>query len=83
MEAELKPRVLETFDRIAEAYKKLRKLQDQNVADKLARRRRHHRTDEEATRAQGSRRRGCEEPVAQQKTASRRWLNSFTTSTSA
>jgi RNA polymerase primary sigma factor len=36
MEAELKPRVLETFDRIAEAYKKLRKVQDQNVADKLA-----------------------------------------------
>jgi RNA polymerase primary sigma factor len=36
MEAELKPRVLETFDRIADAYKKLRKVQDQNVADKLA-----------------------------------------------
>src|SRR5208337_2575766 len=29
MEADLKPRVLETFDRIAEAYKKLRRLQDQ------------------------------------------------------
>ena len=28
MEAELKPRVLETFDRIAENYKKLRRLQD-------------------------------------------------------
>jgi RNA polymerase primary sigma factor len=36
MEAELKPRVLETFDRIADAYKKLRKVQDQNVADQLA-----------------------------------------------
>ena len=35
MEAELKPRVLETFDRIAEAYKKLRRLQDQNVENKL------------------------------------------------
>jgi RNA polymerase primary sigma factor len=36
MEAELKPRVIEIFDRIADAYKRLRKAQDQNVADKLA-----------------------------------------------
>ena len=35
MEAELKPKVLETFDRIASAYKKLRRLQDQNVEQKL------------------------------------------------
>ncbi|MDE2577416.1 MAG: RNA polymerase sigma factor RpoD [Hyphomicrobiales bacterium] len=35
MEAELKPQVLETFDRIAVAYKKLRRLQDQNVEFKL------------------------------------------------
>ncbi len=35
MEAELKPKVLETFDRIAGAYKKLRRLQDQNVENKL------------------------------------------------
>ena len=35
MEADLKPRVLATFDRIAEAYKKLRRLQDQNVENKL------------------------------------------------
>src|SRR5271165_6365760 len=35
MEADLKPRVLTTFDRIAEAYKKLRRLQDQNVENKL------------------------------------------------
>jgi RNA polymerase primary sigma factor len=35
MEAELKPKVLETFDRIADAYKKLRRLQDQNVELKL------------------------------------------------
>jgi RNA polymerase primary sigma factor len=35
MEAELKPKVLDTFDRIADAYKKLRKLQDQNVENKL------------------------------------------------
>jgi RNA polymerase primary sigma factor len=31
MEAELKPKVLETFDKIADAYKKLRKLQDKRV----------------------------------------------------
>jgi RNA polymerase primary sigma factor len=35
MEAELKPKVLETFDRIADFYKKLRRLQDQNVQNKL------------------------------------------------
>ncbi len=31
MEAELKPKVLETFDTIATNYKKLRKLQDELV----------------------------------------------------
>ncbi|MXN63432.1 RNA polymerase sigma factor RpoD [Stappia sp. GBMRC 2046] len=36
MEAELKPQVLETFDRIADEYKKLRRLQDQLVENKLA-----------------------------------------------
>ncbi len=36
MEAELKPMVLETFDRIADSYKKLRRLQDQLVENKLA-----------------------------------------------
>ncbi|MFD1332604.1 RNA polymerase sigma factor RpoD [Methylopila musalis] len=35
MEAELKPRVLETFDAVAEDYKKLRRLQDQNVENRL------------------------------------------------
>ncbi len=35
MEAELKPKVLETFDSIATEYKKLRKLQDQHVERKL------------------------------------------------
>ena len=35
MEAELKPKVLETFDRIATEYKKLRKLQDQHVERRL------------------------------------------------
>ena len=35
MEAELKPKVLETFDRIASASEKLRRLQDANVKNKL------------------------------------------------
>ncbi|AXS42067.1 RNA polymerase sigma factor RpoD [Breoghania sp. L-A4] len=35
MEAELKPKVLETFDEIADAYKKLRRLQDQLVENRL------------------------------------------------
>ena len=35
MESELKPKVLETFDAVADAYKKLRRLQDQNVEGKL------------------------------------------------
>ncbi len=35
MEAELKPQVVETFDKVADAYKRLRKLQDQNVENKL------------------------------------------------
>jgi RNA polymerase primary sigma factor len=35
MEAELKPQVLETFDTIADSYKKLRKLQDQLVEKAL------------------------------------------------
>ena len=36
MEAELKPQVVETFDRIAETYGRMRKVQDQHVEDQLA-----------------------------------------------
>jgi len=36
MEAELKPQVVETFDRIAEAYGKMRLLQDQHAEDRAA-----------------------------------------------
>ncbi|HZN11783.1 MAG TPA: RNA polymerase sigma factor region1.1 domain-containing protein, partial [Blastocatellia bacterium] len=35
IEAELKPKVLETFDAIADSYKKLRRLQDQDIENKL------------------------------------------------
>jgi len=36
MEAELKPQVVELFDRIADIYGKMRKIQDQHTEDKLA-----------------------------------------------
>ncbi|TJV25803.1 MAG: RNA polymerase sigma factor RpoD, partial [Mesorhizobium sp.] len=36
MEAELRPQVMETLDVIADTYKKLRKLQDQQVENRLA-----------------------------------------------
>ncbi len=35
IEAELKPKVLETFDNVADSYKRLRRLQDQNIENKL------------------------------------------------
>src|SRR5262245_28643151 len=35
IEAELKPKVLETFDNIADAYKRLRRLQEQDIQNKL------------------------------------------------
>ena len=35
MEAELKPRVLETFDSIADNYKKLRRLQVEHVEQRM------------------------------------------------
>src|SRR5205807_9429193 len=38
IEAELKPKVIETFDTIAEAYKRLRRLQDQDIQFQLRRR---------------------------------------------
>jgi RNA polymerase primary sigma factor len=35
IEAELKPKVLETFDKVANSYKRLRRLQDQDIENKL------------------------------------------------
>src|SRR6266404_2322159 len=35
IEVELKPKVVETFDNIADAYKRLRRLQDQDIQNKL------------------------------------------------
>ena len=51
MEAELKPKVLETFDRIADTYKKLRRLQDQDVENKLQERDALARAGAQATRS--------------------------------
>src|SRR5690606_26366678 len=36
MEAELKPQVVETFDRIAEAYGRMREMQDRHAEDRTA-----------------------------------------------
>jgi RNA polymerase primary sigma factor len=36
MEAEIRPQVMETFDQIADGYRRLRKLQDQQVENRLA-----------------------------------------------
>src|SRR6185437_7731208 len=38
IETELKPKVIETFDIIADAYKRLRRLQDQHIQFQLKRR---------------------------------------------
>jgi RNA polymerase primary sigma factor len=35
IEAELKPKVLETFDKVADTYKRLRRLQDQDIENRL------------------------------------------------
>jgi RNA polymerase primary sigma factor len=35
IEAELKPKVLDTFDKVADTYKRLRRLQDQDIANRL------------------------------------------------
>src|SRR5262249_61003420 len=35
IEAELKPKVVETFDNIADVYKRLRRLQDQDIQNRL------------------------------------------------
>src|SRR5262249_11549260 len=35
IEAELKPKVLETFDKVADSYKRLRRVQDQDIQNKL------------------------------------------------
>src|SRR5262249_9824672 len=35
IEAELKPKVLDTFDKVADTYKRLRRLQDQDIENKL------------------------------------------------
>jgi hypothetical protein len=78
MEAELKPKVLETFDRIARNYKSLRKLQDQEVGDKTklspSQERRYASCAPRSSRTSSR----CRSTTP----ASRRWSSSSTTSTS-
>ena len=55
IEAELKPKVLETFDNIADAYKRLRRLQDQDIQNKLQERRRSRPRRSASTRSSRTR----------------------------
>ena len=84
MEAELRPQVMETLDVIADTYKKLRKLQDQQVENRLAATGTLSPSQERRLQgAQGRADQGGEVAVAQHSAASRRWSSSSTTSTSA
>jgi len=83
MEAELRPQVMETLDVIADTYKKLRKLQDQQVENRLAaagtlspsQDRRLKELKDQLIKAVKS--------LSLNTRASRRWSSSSTTSTSA
>ena len=65
METEIKPRVLETFDNIANNYRKLRKLQIEHAELKGVGRHPHRRAGAQAGRAEGRRRHRCEVALAQ------------------
>ena len=83
MEAELKPNVLETFDSIADNYKKLRRLQVEHVELRMQ--------NKQLTPAQERKYKKLKEEIVARRevacrstpTASRRWSSSSTTSTSA
>ena len=51
IEAELKPKVLETFDNIADTFKRLRRLQDQDIEKRLQQRQRSRRRRSASTRS--------------------------------
>ena len=83
MEAELKPKVVETFDAIADAYKKLRRLQDQNVEQRLQNARLTPAQERKYKKLKDEIIAHVKIAVAQPDTASMRWSSSSTTSTSA
>ena len=66
MEAELKPKVLETFDNIAGTYKKLRKLQDKKVEMQVASEQFNRQQQKRLRQAARRDHRLRQEPVAQQ-----------------
>ncbi len=72
IEAELKPKVVETFDNIADAYKRLRRLQDQDIQNKLR--------NDSLSPAQERRYKKLKDDIIR---VSTRWSSSSTTSTSA
>ena len=83
MEAELKPKVLETFDNIAATYKKLRKLQDKKVELQVAERAAHAPAAARPTTSCATRSSATSRPCRSTTTASRAWSSSSTPSTSA
>ena len=84
IEAELKPKVMEAFDKIANEYKRLRRLQDQDIANQLqnefllspAQERKYKKIKEDLVAEVKTR-------CASTRRASTRWWSSSTTSTSA
>ena len=83
MEAELKPQVVDTFDRIASSYKKLRRLQDHLVEEQAQEFRAQPVAGAPLQEAAHRDYRRRQEPVRSTTTGSKRWSSSSTTSTSA
>jgi len=82
IEAELKPKVVETFDNTADAYKRLRRLQDQDIQNKLH--------NDSLSPAQERRYKKLKDNIISEVKSLRlnqarinAWSSSFTTSTSA
>jgi RNA polymerase primary sigma factor len=82
IEAELKPKVMEAFDKIANEYKRLRRLQDQDIANQLQNESLSPGAGAQVQEDQG---RAVAEVKSLRSTrrASTRWSSSSTTSTSA
>ena len=78
MEAELKPKVLETFDNIAATYKKLRKLQDKQRRDAGGERAVQSRSSRRPTTSSATRSSRTSRACRSTTTASRAWSSSST-----
>ena len=83
IEAELKPKVLETFDNVADTYKRLRRLQEQDIQFRLKSASLLARAGAQIQEAEGRDHRRGEVAAAQPGAHRIRWSSSSTTSTSA